>query len=136
MRCSVTLMCFCSEALQIIRKRTTNTQGQINTTTKESRNMKTLYKTHPSYVQGQFQQVRDNTKEKSLVQSPSIKSQTISSRGKCVSLAYKTCYSQFFASMFWTGCKRNKSSPASKPPVLQNKCNLNKHKNEQTHRNY
>lgn len=38
--------------------------------------------------------------------------------------------------MFITGCKINKISPASKPPVLQNKCNLHKHKEKQRHRKY
>lgn len=61
--------------------------------------MKALYKTHSSYpeAQGQFQQVTDNAKKNSLVQSFSIKSWTISSTTTTVSLAYKTCYSPFSA---------------------------------------
>lgn len=124
-------MCFCSEALQVSHKRTKNPQGHINTTKKESCKMKALYKTHSSYpeAQGQLQQMTDNAKKNSLVQSSSMKSSTISSQRKYVSLAKKTCYSHFF--LGGGGCKRNKISPASKPPVLQNKCNLNKHENKQ-----
>lgn len=91
MRCSVTLMCFCSEALQVSHKRTKNPQGQINTTEKEHCNTMALYRTHFSYpeAQGQFQQVTDNAKKNCLVRSSSIKSSTISSLVKYVSLAIK-----------------------------------------------
>lgn len=85
MKCSVTLVRFCSEALQIVHKRATNTQGEINTTIKESSSRKMLCKAH--LEQGHFE-------HKAKIKFSSImflfKWQPFAARGK---RSVKTCYS-------------------------------------------
>lgn len=107
-----------------------NTQGQINTTKTESCNMETLYKTQSSYVEGQFQQVQDNSKKKKTKKKNKFCSSFhqivnhFQSKKICQFGLWNLLLSSFF--LLFTMCKINKISPASKPPVLQNKCNLNK----------